>query len=357
MNHIIICLSISILCVFDVSAKEILHPSFLFNSEQIDDIRQKSLSQEWLRNMREVIIKDAEHTLELNTNPYSLVDDSEHLYLGIAGRGVQVRVLNTAFAGYLTGDEKYFDKAKEILLAVVRQTEPTNNNQWERHHQVSDACQGIALGYDLLYPYLNESERKEVFDEIIKFGEYLYVSAGVWGTFEQGASSCNHNPVHHGALRLCALITGNHPEWLDRAIQRIEAFYTFCGDETGYITEGHHYLGYGFGGAFPFTLALKNITGYDLFRKYKNLISEAGEQILWNLLPDGGMTVLNDSYAGPIGEAAVYGAMLFNKPVQLWAWLKLTEDIPGQKDMNYYEKRGKFYLGLNYSNTSVNFYR
>lgn len=122
MNHIIICLSISILCVFDVSAKEILHPSFLFNSEQIDDIRQKSLSQEWLRNMREVIIKDAEHTLELNTNPYSLVDDSEHLYLGIAGRGVQVRVLNTAFAGYLTGDEKYFDKAKEILLAVVRQT-------------------------------------------------------------------------------------------------------------------------------------------------------------------------------------------------------------------------------------------
>lgn len=337
------------LLVGETFAESLNHPCLLFNKSEIELIREKSESTQWLKDMREVVIKDADAMLDLQTEPYLLEDESKHLYFGIAGRGVQVHVLNLALAGYLTDEQKYFDKAKEVLLAVVRQTEPENNKNWERHHQASDAAQGVTLGYDLLYPYMSETERSEVMEEIEKFGKYLYVSAGVWGTFDKGSTSCNHNSVHHGALGLCALVTGNHQEWLDRAIQRTEGFYTFCADETGYVTEGHHYLSYGFGGAFPFTLALKNLTGYDLFKKYNSLISQAGDQVLWNLLPNGGMTVLNDSYCAPVGETVAYGAMLFNKPEQLWAWLKFAEDIPGQWEMNYFEKRAKFYLGLSYT--------
>ena len=335
--------------ISSVSAAKLQHPCLLFTQDQVQQMREKSLSTQWLKDMREVVVKDADSMLSLQTEPYLLEDESKHLYFGIAGRGVQVNVLNLALAGYLTGEQKYIEKAKEVLLAVVRQTEPDNNKNWEHHHQASDAAQGVVLGYDMLYPYMSDSERTEVLNEIEKFGKYLYVSAGVWGTFDKGSTSCNHNSVHHGALGLCALVTGSHQEWLDRAIQRTEGFYTYCADETGYVTEGHHYLSYGFGGAFPFTQALKNLTGYDLFEKYKSLISQAGEQILWNLLPDGGMTVLNDSYSAPVGETVAYSAMLFNKPQQLWAWLKFAEDIPGQKEMNYYEKRAKFYLGLSYT--------
>ena len=267
MKKLLSAIFIAVAGISSVSAAKLQHPCLLFTQDEVQQMREKSLSTQWLKDMREVVVKDADSMLSLQTEPYLLEDESKHLYFGIAGRGVQVNVLNLALAGYLTGEQKYIEKAKEVLLAVVRQTEPDNNKNWEHHHQASDAAQGVVLGYDMLYPYMSDSERTEVLDEIEKFGKYLYVSAGVWGTFDKGSTSCNHNSVHHGALGLCALVTGNHQEWLDRAIQRTEGFYTYCADETGYVTEGHHYLSYGFGGAFPFTQALKNLTGYDLFEK------------------------------------------------------------------------------------------
>lgn len=107
-------------------ADRLNHPCLLFNKGEIEQIREKSESTQWLKDMREVVIKDADAMLDLQTEPYLLEDESKHLYFGIAGRGVQVHVLNLALAGYLTDEQKYFDKAKEVLLAVVRQTEPEN---------------------------------------------------------------------------------------------------------------------------------------------------------------------------------------------------------------------------------------
>ena len=89
--------------VSSISAAKLQHPCLLFTEDEVQMMREKSLSTQWLKDMREVVVKDADSMLSLQTEPYLLEDESKHLYFGIAGRGVQVNVLNLALAGYLTG--------------------------------------------------------------------------------------------------------------------------------------------------------------------------------------------------------------------------------------------------------------
>lgn len=328
-----------------VVASQPSHPAFIFSQEEVPQMRQRVEREQWLQDLRDVVVADADHMLSISTTPYQLVDDGESLYFGVQGRGLQVRVLNLAMAGYLTGDERYLLKSKEILVAVARQTEPDNTKHWNKHLQASDAAQGFALGYDLLYNYMSEKERKLVREEIEKFGNYLYSHAGGWDDLESYRSSCNHNSVHHGALGLCALVLGDKPEWLYKSIQRMEAFFTYSADKTGYVTEGHHYLSYGYSGAMPFTIALQRVTGFDLLEKYKDVLSKVGDQIVWSLLPNRELMVMNDSYSAPMGDIVAFGGMIYNRPEQLWSWLELAKYRESEREMNLCERRCRFYAG------------
>jgi len=304
--------------LLSVASDESAHPSFFFNLDDVPSIKERSESTEWLRTMKQAVIEQADYFLKTETSPYPLSGPDNGM--GTAGRFVQRRVGILALAGYLTDEEKYFDKSTEILLAVVRQFEANNTAHWRTHLQYADATQGLAIGYDLLYPFLSETERAEVRDELREYGHLLYTDGSAWGSPSPGVTSCNHNSVQYGALGLAALALGDQPDWVDRATDRVRGFYKYFVDPTGYVTEGHHYLGYGQLGAYPFSEALKRSGGPDLVAE-QPLTSKINDQFVWVLLPfDNKIRTLNDNDPQPIGPIAMVHPLKNRNPVHLWAW-------------------------------------
>ena len=301
------------------------HPSFFFTKAELPAIKARSLSLPWMRAVRDEIKKKADLYMELKSEPYELT--TKYNAIGTAGRGLQNYVGTLGFAGYLFDEPKYLEKAKTLLLAVVKQTEPNNRAHWRSHLQVGDATQGMVLGYDLVYPLLSTQERSLVLDEIKKFAYELTDHKSAWGMDAPGVLSCNHSTVHYGALGLATLALWNSglPEtkhWLQRAIGRVDGYLATFIDETGYGTEGHHYFAYGLGGSSVFSWALKRSNGPDLIANHPT-VALAADQVLWKLLPfEGRMLALNDNNEIPSDVASMVGALSYNKPHQLWAWLQ-----------------------------------
>jgi len=118
------------------------------------------------------------------------------------------------------------------------------------------------------------------------------------------------------------LVLGDRPEWLEFSVERTRGYFTGFADSTGYATEGHHYLGYGLGGAVPFSMALKESGGPDLLAEAKTL-PYTGDQVLWKVLPfEGRMLALNDNNERPAEVPGLVGALRSGNGTQLWAVLE-----------------------------------
>jgi hypothetical protein len=301
--------------LMSVPAAEI-HPSLFFTKDEMSGIREKAHEDPYLGRLSKEMITRADEFLSTPIDPYPL--SSKYNGMGTAGRAFTGRVGTLAFAGWLTGDSKYFDKAKAILLAVTRQTDPGNKEQWQTHLQYSDASQGYVIGYDWLYPYMTDDERKEVRDKIRKSGELLYSGHVVWGLPDPALLSCNHNAVQFGALGLCALVLGDEPQWLDQATHQVRAYLKYFIDDTGYAMEGLGYMGYGLSGALPFSYALQRQTGVDLVGE-QPIFKLSGDNLLWKLMPNGHILAMNDNNDEPPSALHSYVAYRYGLPQVLWA--------------------------------------
>ncbi len=310
-------------------------PDLFFDPADHAQIEARSQSLPWLRTAREQILCKADQFLATPTDPYPLVSNQNSL--GTAGRALQNRLGTLGFATYLTGDPRYAAKGREILLAVVRQTQPGNKKHWQTHLQQGDAAQAFAIGYDWLYDTLSDAERAEVRAEMEEIGTILFEANTTWGKDVPGVSSSNHNSVHFGGLGLVALALGDRPEWVEMATRRTRAFFQTFADPTGYATEGVHYVGYGLGGAVPFSMALKRHGGPDLIAEADETLALVGDQMVWKLLPfDGLMLPLNDNFDRPAEIAALIGVLRHNRGDQLWATLESLEKSGSTAELGSY---------------------
>ncbi len=292
------------------------HPHLFFSEKDLPAIRERAESTEWLKAVRASLIEEATRWLSTPTDPYPLLDSGA----GIAGRALQQRAGLLAFAGHLTGEQRYLAKSAEILLAVARQTDPGNSENWRTHLQYADAAQAFAIAYDWAAPVMTAAERREVRAEIEAFGELLFTDQSAWGKPDPGVSSCNHNAVQFGALGLCALVLGDKPEWLARATERIRDYFHYFADGTGYVTEGHDYQAYGLLGSIPFATALRRKGGPDLVEEQPQF-PLTSDQILWKLLPfEGRMLAMNDNNENGGSATVAYAMLRYRQPVHLWAW-------------------------------------
>lgn len=308
------------------------HPSLFFKATEIPEIKKKIERSEWMSKAYDVLIIQADEMMKFGPEPQAYFATMDPAYAfnkndkhwkkhGILGRIIEKRVGTLAMAGHLSGNQKYIEQAKAILLAAIRAIEP---EEFLEHLQQSDAARGYAIGYDLLYPYLSKEEREVVQKGIEKIGAVLYNFKGVWSQDNLVINSQNHVSVHYGALGLCALVLGNKADWQQKATNRISDYVANFIDDTGYGTEGVDYTNYGLLGVVPYTVALERITGVDLLNTQPS-ISLVPDQMIWKMFPWGKETIAMNDAPTSLGSSAglMYLISRYQLKEALWSWLKI----------------------------------
>lgn len=295
------------------------YPRLLFSINDVHSFREK-VNEGWISDAFKLMCQEADSLMSVRTNPYVF-------YEGVpAGRALQVQVLTLAMTGYLTGNEKYIDKAIDILCAAARQSDVYDMYMHNTDLSVGDAAHAYVIGYDWLAPFMTPEQRKLMESTIESYGEFLFEYSFIkfWGEDNPHRQAHNWNAVTHGALGLCALVLDSHAEWLDRAIERIRGYLEYSADSTGACYEGITYMAYGLQNSIPFIEALSRLTGLDLLKESPSTALKP-RYLLWQLAPWGKEVVpINQSASSlrPSG-GTLYLISRFRDEVGLWGWLRL----------------------------------
>ena len=300
------------------------HPCLFFSGSDIPSIQQNCQAG-WLREAFLKMKANADVYMTVSTKPYPLSGPGNGE--ATAGRAINERVNTLTLTGMILDDTNYINKAIDICMSAISQTDVNDFYSYNEHLAVGDALHAYAVAYDWLYNYMNDDQRAALYNEIVEFGDWMYTystNGTGYGQYQPTPLSCNHNAVIHGALGLAALATSSHPEWFTRAASYIGGYFQYARDNTGCNYEGIGYYGYGSLNAVTFSKAYKRAGYLDLIAAYpKNFLIP--EWILRFMQPWGSKVVaLNDS---PERMGISSGMMQLisqnHDGVGLWTWLKM----------------------------------
>lgn len=144
----IIAFVISVVAMLPMQAGNIKHPSLLFTPERVEAARKAMktdtvMQQSWQR------IKE--------------VADAQ-----VEGRTDIMKLEYPALAYMMTGDRKYADRLKEVLLSTAKTKSWGNaemlarNPAWRSELQMAHRSFQVAMAYDVIYNLLTPAERKQI---------------------------------------------------------------------------------------------------------------------------------------------------------------------------------------------------
>ena len=148
---------------------------------------------------------------------YNTPEEFYHIYYVIPD-GVRLLDMTSKASGFitalcvayrLTGNEKYADRATEILMRVCGEGE-LGFPDWNPSHflDVSAMCEGVAAGYDLLQDYLDDEEKAIVINALKTNALDPGISAYAKNSFWTHDTS-NWNPaVNYGLLQALFCVYG-----------------------------------------------------------------------------------------------------------------------------------------------------
>ncbi|MBT3374246.1 MAG: hypothetical protein HN742_34815 [Lentisphaerae bacterium] len=319
--------STALVCIltWHACALEPAHPSLLFSDADIPHLREK-VESGWQKQAFDVMTERAEGFLDVPTDPYPL-----HMRgtngPATTGRALNNRVSTLAMTGLLTGSAQYREHAVDMVIAAAHQSDVADFVEWNGHLAVGDGAHAYAMAYDWLWADMTEDERSLVREEITAFGQWIYDYSRKgrdFGLFTPNRLSCNHNAVVHAGLGFCALVLGEHGEWLKQAEKYVKGYLQYARDETGYNYEGIGYYAYGSWAAIPFGVALKRAGKGDIFREMDTL-RLIPHYVLRQILPWGSHVVTMNDSPPRLGSSGglMYLLSRYQDRVGLWGWLRL----------------------------------
>ncbi len=213
------------------------HPRLFANESKIKELRlqkDKVSKQLW-----EVLKYEADKKLTAQKIEYPTTG-----FKFYAVREAQSRILNLALYYRLSGERKYFEKAREELLQLAALSD------WCPGHflDVGEASFTAGVGLDWLYNDLSMADRKQIVSAIVK--NALLPSLEVKET--QGSwvvGDFNWNQVCHSGLSVGALAISEYEPDLSRKVtERAIKYIPYAGavyNPDGVYPEGPSYWAYG----------------------------------------------------------------------------------------------------------------
>lgn len=200
----------------------IKHPSLLFTPQRVEKATDMSRNDSVRARALESIMQTAEAQLERN-------DIMKMEYMALAYQ--------------LTGDKRYSDKLKSMLLSIAKTKSWANsemmmrNPAWRSELQMAHRSYQMAVAYDAIYNDLTPAERKHLADEFYRLA--VEPLLGDWLVDETRIHSLNsmgHNwwtsCVGMGGL-LALAISNEHPEaarLAEMAVEALPEWFDFAGD-------------------------------------------------------------------------------------------------------------------------------
>ncbi|MBI5724581.1 MAG: heparinase II/III family protein [Planctomycetes bacterium] len=234
------------------------HPRLFFTAEELPALRQKARAYPSFAQLTSFV--DSQRFFERPT-PDSRGWESNAIMLA------------EAFVALITQDPKYIEKAKKQLFQIAGM----DMTVWRG--TISPPCrvaglglghfsQAVGIGYDWLYPFMTEDERKTIRDALVKKAFAIYKEGVDLNTRSEYWLHITNNwcPVIHGGEGIAALaVRGEIPEadWvLEQTRKRIRNFLDPLPKDGGCV-EGTMYGIYGAVNAALFAEALKHVVGTD----------------------------------------------------------------------------------------------
>ncbi len=168
------------------------------------------------------------------------------------------RVLHLGLAWRLTGEQKYFDRARAELLAVAAFSD------WNPKHflDVGEMTTAVGIGYDWLYPALDEPTRRILRQAIVEKGLQPSLVTDQWTRVTN-----NWNQVCNAGVTVGALaVAESEPELAARIVARAITTVPIAMHEyspDGAYPEGPGYWGYGTTFNVILISALQSVLGTD----------------------------------------------------------------------------------------------
>ena len=186
------------------------HPRLYLDDARLAELKKRCASDTVLQRYVSDSIKGADRDLAKPALKHELHGPR----LLHVSRDCLGRVVALALAYRWTGDEKYARAAVENMKTVAAFPD------WNPSHflDVAEMTAALGIGYDWLYPYMDEATRQTIRTGIVelglKQGLKVYKSGGWWVKGEN-----NWNEVCNGGMLVGALaIADTDPEWARRIV-------------------------------------------------------------------------------------------------------------------------------------------
>jgi len=227
-----------------LSSLRMEHPRLLFTKSDQQRIEKLAKSNKLLAGMIEQLKQNAEKKLTEPVIKYKPKKGRYRYYMLHRASDCIKRVHTLSLAYRFTGDKRFAKRAREEMLAAA------SFKEWNPGHflDVAKMVDGVAIGYDWLYDFLSDEDRrmirKAIVEKGLKPGLAVYARKGGW---HRGHS--NWNQVCNGGMTLGALaVAEDYPEISGqiishavRSIPRAMASYS----PDGGCYEGVGYWGFG----------------------------------------------------------------------------------------------------------------
>lgn len=190
--------------IFEEKKLSGVHPRVRVTESELQRMKKSAETDPVVRSWSENVIKSADAYKVVN--PQYVFDSAGRVTEGISERNV----FTLFWAWYMTGDDKYYEKAKQDTLAQVY-----NFNDWHPAHFLDTAQKiaSMATMYDLFYHKMDDETKSLIGEAIVEKGlKPAYESYYGKGESEFPLKTSNWNVICNGMAAIGAMAVADEYE-------------------------------------------------------------------------------------------------------------------------------------------------